>query len=49
MPKKPINIRLDEDLLAGIEQLQKNLDYPVDRTAIIERAIRELLQREGVL
>lgn len=48
MAKTALALRIDPDLLHGLDALQKKLEHKPSRTTLIEDAIRALLERHGL-
>lgn len=45
--KKPLAIKFDEELLAELDRFKDRLPYPTTRTALLESAVRQMLDREA--
>ena len=45
--KKPLAIKFDEELLAELDRFKDRLPYPTTRTALLESAVRQMLEREA--
>ena len=41
----PIGLKLPPSLIAEVDRARFELEFPADRTAVIERALREWLER----
>lgn len=48
MEKESTHFRLDPALKAGLVRLQKKLPFDVNRTQLVETAIRDLLKKHGI-
>jgi hypothetical protein len=42
-----VHVYLDPQLLAAFESFRKSLDFPPKKTEVMERALREFLERNG--
>lgn len=43
--RKAIGVKLPPDLIDEVDEVRQRQDFPIERTAIIERALREWLER----
>lgn len=43
--RKAIGVKLPTDLIEEVDAFRSRQDFPIERTAIIERALREWLER----
>jgi len=48
MNKKAISLKLEPELLEGLDRLQGQLEHRPTRTTLIENAIRDLLERHRI-